>query len=224
MSRQQTTLSLLFCLANSILSAQDTRPALNAEQVKFYIDQVAPILVNNCFACHGPGSSVKGELYLGNRQDILKGGETGPAVDLENPMDSLMIQAMLYQDMEMPPKGKLPQSQVDVIIKWVTNGMPIPPDRETERPVAPKSKYNTEINDETKAYWQHTPVAPSKTPAVKNKKWPPRRPPGGPNEPQELPKRTLNLLGSPGAHFGPPEALLGLSWRSREPLGRRPPG
>ena len=90
---------------------------------------------------------MKGELYLGNRQDILKGGETGPAVDLENPMDSLMIQAMLYQDMEMPPKGKLPQSQIDIIIKWITNDMPIPPDRETERPVAPKSHYKTEINN-----------------------------------------------------------------------------
>ena len=130
MPRQLTTLALFFCFANPLLSAQDSRPALNAEQVKFYIDQVAPILVNNCFACHGPGSSVKGELYLGNRQDILKGGETGPAVDLENPMDSLLIQAMLYQDIEMPPKGKLPQSQIDIIIKWVTNDMPIPPDRE----------------------------------------------------------------------------------------------
>ncbi|HIA63301.1 MAG TPA: hypothetical protein EYN93_10475, partial [Planctomycetaceae bacterium] len=85
MSRQLTTLTILFCLVNTSFSAEDTRPVLNAEQVKFYIDQVAPILVNNCFGCHGPGSSVKGELYLGNRQDILKGGETGPAVDLENP-------------------------------------------------------------------------------------------------------------------------------------------
>ncbi|MBT4694985.1 MAG: DUF1553 domain-containing protein [Planctomycetaceae bacterium] len=172
MSRQLTTLILLICLANSILSAQDTRPALNAEQVKFYIDQVAPILVNNCFGCHGPGSNVKGDLYLGNRQDILKGGETGPAVDLENPMDSLLIQAMLYQDMEMPPKGKLPQSQIDIIVKWIRNDLRIPPDRETKRPVEPKSKYNTEINDETRAFWQHQPVAPSATPTVKNKKWP----------------------------------------------------
>ncbi|MBT4011838.1 MAG: DUF1553 domain-containing protein [Planctomycetaceae bacterium] len=172
MSRQLTTLSILLCLVNSIFAAEDTRPALNAEQVKFYIDQVAPILVNNCFGCHGPGSSVKGELYLGNRSDILKGGETGPAVDLKNPMDSLFIQAMLYQDMEMPPKGKLPQSQIDIIVKWITNGMQIPPDRETERPVALKSKYNTEINDQTKSFWQHRSVEPSIAPSVKNKTWP----------------------------------------------------
>ena len=172
MSRQLTTLTILFCLVNSIFAAEDSRPALNAEQVKFYIDQVAPILVNNCFGCHGPGSSVKGELYLGNRQDILKGGETGPSVDLENPMDSLLIQAMLYQNMEMPPKGKLPQSQIDIIVKWISNDLQIPPDRETERPVAPKSKYKTEINDETKSLWQHQSVEPSKTPAVNNRKWP----------------------------------------------------
>ncbi|MEC7567259.1 MAG: PSD1 and planctomycete cytochrome C domain-containing protein [Planctomycetota bacterium] len=159
-------------MASSTLPAQESQPTLNAEQVKFYIDQVAPILVNNCFGCHGPGSSVKGDLYLGNRQDILKGGETGPAVDLENPMDSLIVQAMLYQDMEMPPKGKLPQSQIDIVLKWITAGMRIPPDRETERPVAPKSKYNTEINDETKSLWQHQPVPPSTPPSVKNKKWP----------------------------------------------------
>ena len=120
MSRQLTTIALLSCLASSILSAEDPQPALNAEQVKFYIDQVSPILVNNCFSCHGPGSSVKGELYLGNRQDILNGGETGPAADLKNPLDSLIVQAMLYQGMEMPPKGKLPQYQIDIVIKWIT--------------------------------------------------------------------------------------------------------
>ena len=150
------------------VSAQEAEKPLNATEVKFYIDQVAPILVNNCFGCHGPGSSVKGELYLGNRRDILKGGETGPAVNLANPMDSLIIQAMLYQDMEMPPKGKLPQSQIDVVLQWITTGMRIPPDRETERPVEPKSKYKTEINDETKSFWQHQAVAASKTPSVKD--------------------------------------------------------
>lgn len=172
MLRQHITILVVIYLAGSNLPAQDSQPPLNAEQVKFYIDQVAPILVNNCFGCHGPGSSVKGELYLGNRQDILKGGESGPAVDLENPMDSLLVQAMLYEGMEMPPKGKLPQPQIDIIIKWIGNDLRIPPDRETERPVAPKSKYNTEINDETKSLWQHQPVAQSKTPSVKNKKWP----------------------------------------------------
>ena len=133
MLRQRITILVVIFFASSTLPAQDSQPTLNAEQVKFYIDQVAPILVNNCFGCHGPGSSVKGELYLGNRQDILKGGETGPAVDLENPMDSLIVQAMLYQDMEMPPKGKLPQSQIDIVLKWITAGMRIPPDRAKRR-------------------------------------------------------------------------------------------
>ena len=155
------------------VNAQDKESPqqLTAEQVKFYIEKVQPILLNNCFACHGPGSSVKGNLFMGNRADILKGGDTGPSAIVGNSKESLLIQALNYDGYEMPPKGKLPQDQIDVIAKWIDDGLLIPNDQEAARPENHASPYKTEVNEETKNFWQHQKVASPGIPKVKNRKW-----------------------------------------------------
>ena len=166
--------SLLTVLFASVpLQAQsDEKPTqLSAEQVKFYIDKVQPILLNNCYACHGPGSGVKGNLFLGNRKDILSGGDSGAAAIPGKADESLIIQAMNYDGYEMPPKGKLPQDQIDTIAKWINDGLPIPPDQEQARPEQHASPYKTEVNEETKGFWHHQQVQAPKIPNVKNKKW-----------------------------------------------------
>ena len=165
------TLTAIFIASLSVNAQEASEKQLTAEQVKFYIDKVQPILLNNCYACHGPGSSIKGNLYLGNRKDILQGGDSGPAVIPGNANDSLLLQAMNFDGFEMPPKGKLPQDQIDVIAKWINDGMPIPPDQESVRPEQHASPYKTEVNDETKAFWQHQKVAAPAIPKVRNKKW-----------------------------------------------------
>tara|TARA_B100000700_G_scaffold147303_2_gene164149 strand:- start:7320 stop:9827 length:2508 start_codon:yes stop_codon:yes gene_type:complete len=166
-----TTLTAIFIASLSVNAQEASEKQLTAEQVKFYIDKVQPILLNNCYACHGPGSSIKGNLYLGNRKDILQGGDSGPAVIPGNANDSLLLQAMNFDGFEMPPKGKLPQDQIDIIAKWINDGMPIPPDQESVRPEQHASPYKTEVNDETKAFWQHQKVAAPAIPKVRNKKW-----------------------------------------------------
>ena len=166
--------SLLTVLFASVpIQAQDEeKPSqLTAEQVKFYIDKVQPILLNNCYACHGPGSSVKGNLFLGNRKDILSGGDSGAAAIPGNAEESLIIQALNFDGFEMPPKGKLPQDQIDTIAKWINDGLPIPPDQEQARPEQHASPYKTEVNEETKGFWHHQQVQAPKIPNVKNKKW-----------------------------------------------------
>ena len=166
-----TTLTAIFIASLSVNAQEASEKQLTAEQVKFYIDKVQPILLNNCYACHGPGSSIKGNLYLGNRKDILQGGDSGPAVIPGNANDSLLLQAMNFDGFEMPPKGKLPQDQIDIIAKWINDGMPIPPDQESVRPEQHASPYKTEVNDETKAFWQHQKVTAPAIPKVGNKKW-----------------------------------------------------
>ena len=148
------------------VQAQDEeKPSqLTAEQVKFYIDKVQPILLNNCYACHGPGSSVKGNLFLGNRKDILSGGDSGAAAIPGNAEESLIIQALNFDGFEMPPKGKLPQDQIDTIAKWINDGLPIPPDQEQARPEQHASPYKTEVNEETKGFWHHQRVQAPKIP------------------------------------------------------------
>src|SRR5437763_150632 len=53
------------------------------------------ILRQNCAACHS-GASPNGGMRVSSRQDLLKGGVSGPAVSLSKPDDSLLLKAVNY--------------------------------------------------------------------------------------------------------------------------------
>jgi hypothetical protein len=55
-----------------------------AEQVRFFEESVRPILAERCFSCHGE-SKQRGDLRVDSLGALLAGGESGPALDLENP-------------------------------------------------------------------------------------------------------------------------------------------
>ena len=59
---------------------------------------------------------IKGGLNLTTRKAILEGGDTGPAVNLDKPAESLLLRAIHYKDDEhrMPPKGKLADKDIAV--------------------------------------------------------------------------------------------------------------
>src|SRR5260370_22923301 len=79
-------------------------------QVEFFEKEVQPILKARCLKCHGAEEKIKGGLRLVSRSAVLKGGDQGSAVDLEMPGESLLIQAINYDRLEMPPNGQLPES------------------------------------------------------------------------------------------------------------------
>jgi hypothetical protein len=98
----------------------------------------------------------------------LRGGETGPAVDLAKPGASLLLQAVRYEGLEMPPSGKLPAAQVATLTKWVERGAPMPAG--TGAP-APKAHAVPQVNEETKRHWSFRPVQRPAVPAVKQADW-----------------------------------------------------
>ena len=98
------------------------------EYDKFFESEVRPILQANCFACHGGEAKIKGGLKLTSRETILKGGDTGPAISLARPDDSLLLRAIHYKgDLQMPPDGPLPLKEVDTLTRWVKEGLPWTP-------------------------------------------------------------------------------------------------
>ncbi|HLQ46549.1 MAG TPA: DUF1549 domain-containing protein, partial [Planctomycetaceae bacterium] len=148
------------------LPAADNTPFAAAD-VAFFEKEVLPILKANCFACHGAEKKLQGGLRLTNRDEILKGGESGPAVDLKNPEDSLLLMAINYDGLMMPPKGKMPKAQIDVLTKWVTRGLAW---SEKAAATAAKAHGPPAVDDEARNFWAFRPVARPAVPEIKNRK------------------------------------------------------
>ena len=79
-------------------------------KARFFHEKIAPLLESRCFECHGEGD-VEGGLRATSRATLLQGGETGPAIVPGDPDRSLMIQAVRYEALQMPPKDKLPDEE-----------------------------------------------------------------------------------------------------------------
>src|SRR3954451_23194098 len=81
----------------------------DAAAVAFFEKQVRPLLVEHCHACHSAkADKMRGGLAPDNREAILRGGDTGPAVVPGKPGESLLVSAVhgTRAEFQMPPKGK----------------------------------------------------------------------------------------------------------------------
>ncbi|MDR3635570.1 MAG: DUF1549 domain-containing protein [Isosphaeraceae bacterium] len=135
----------------------------SAEQVRFFESEVRPVLVEHCAKCHGPNKPKAG-LRLDSRTAVLTGGDTGPAVVLGKPGESLLIEAVEYKGPEMPPSGKLPKEKVAALSKWVEMGAPWPGGEESAP--APVRRGPMQITEKDRQHWAFRPiVAPRLPPA-----------------------------------------------------------
>src|SRR5690349_25006048 len=120
----------LLLFASSAAAADKKAPSTaTAEQAKHFTDKVQPILKSRCWSCHSHAAKKdSGSLMLDSRGAMLTGGDSGPALDREKPEASLLLTAVRYQEdyPRMPPKGKLPEAEIAVLVEWVKLGAPWP--------------------------------------------------------------------------------------------------
>ena len=103
------------------------KPTFTAEQIEFFESEVRPVLVQHCYKCHSTDAvELQAGLYVDSREALIKGGESGTAVVVGKPEESLLIAAVKYDGTEMPPDRKLEQRHIDALIKWVEMGAPWP--------------------------------------------------------------------------------------------------
>lgn len=105
------------------------------ESVQFFESRIRPVLIEHCYECHSTESrNLKGGLLLDSRAGWMRGGDTGPVVEPGQPDRSLLIDAVGYgnTDLQMPPKGRLPDAVVADLVTWVRQGAVDP--RETPAP------------------------------------------------------------------------------------------
>ncbi|MBS0208505.1 MAG: hypothetical protein JSS27_06075 [Planctomycetes bacterium] len=88
-------------------------------------NDIAPILVRNCLACHGQ-SDPKGDYQLHTFAALSKAGESGEAsVTAGRPADSYLLTLISSQDeAERMPKDAdpMPADQVALVKRWISEG------------------------------------------------------------------------------------------------------
>ena len=120
-----TALIAINSFAVSVLAEEWT-----PQQLEFFETKIRPVLVKSCYKCHSQQAAnkneLKGGLLLDTRQGLLRGGESGPAVVVGKPDESLLLSSLAYESFEMPPTGKLPLAIIADFRKWISSGMADP--------------------------------------------------------------------------------------------------
>ena len=110
------------CLAFCQIFLSPSAPA--AEPPLSYNEHIRPILVENCFSCHGADSaSREADLRLDRRDDAIEYGAIAPG----DPDSSVILDRIFSEDPEevMPPpeiKKTLSAEQKDQLVRWVKEG------------------------------------------------------------------------------------------------------
>jgi len=143
---------------------------LTPAETEFFEKRVRPLLAQHCYQCHAADAEkVKGELLLDTADGVLAGGVSGPAIVPGKPEQSLLIKAVRWadKDTQMPPKTKLSDEQIAVLVQWVKMGAP-DPRHESGKPAR---QVGPSIED-GRNFWAFQPVKKPVVPAVKDAAWP----------------------------------------------------
>jgi len=119
---------------------------------EFFEKKVRPLLVAKCYQCHS-GTKTSGGLSLETKAGWVKGGDSGPAILPGNLDKSLLIDAINYRRLEMPPAdmgGKLKPAEIEILTTWVARGAIDP--RVANEHLGGMSK------QDAKAWWSYQPV------------------------------------------------------------------
>ena len=75
-----------------------------ADELEFFETRIRPVLVQHCYECHSSSSAhANGNLLVDYRDGIRHGGESGASVVPGKPDESLLLEALRYESLEMPP-------------------------------------------------------------------------------------------------------------------------
>ncbi len=112
-----------------------TKRVPEADQLRFFENSIRPLLVNRCYECHA-GEESEGGLRLDVAGALSKGGDSGAAVVPGKPDESLLVSAIRYEDLEMPPDEPLSDAEKLAIERWIETGAYWPIDREATQAAA----------------------------------------------------------------------------------------
>jgi hypothetical protein len=179
-----------------VAQAQDTLAesrgfSSDAANLEFFEKNVRPLLIQHCYECHS-GPESKGGLKLDSQSSLRHGGDSGAVVQTGQPDSSLLVKAVRYKDLDlqMPPKNRLPESQIEILERWVEQGAVFPesslnqdPMEGTDKQAEPGNSSNGNSStdgspkpngmsiEDGRKFWSMLPLSDPKIPQVQNPKW-----------------------------------------------------
>ena len=110
-----------------LLLASQARAEGPEADFEFFETRIRPVLIAHCYECHSASAKVlQGGLRLDTRSTSRRGGDSGAAVIPQDTENSLLLSALRYDDLQMPPSGRLPQRVIDDFQQWIEMGAPDP--------------------------------------------------------------------------------------------------
>ena len=165
--RRSAGVAWLCFLVGVVSGAKEARSAevisFDRSRINFFETNIRPVLVSKCYTCHSltalKARKLKANLLLDSRGGMLSGGESGPAIVPGKPDESLLIEAIRYESLEMPPEGKLTDEVIAQFEEWIEMGAPDPRDDETIN--RPDLKLNA-----GREHWAFQPLQDSTIPTI----------------------------------------------------------
>jgi hypothetical protein len=148
--------------------ARAAEPAPDATKVEFFEKKIRPVLAEQCYKCHSEEAAkqkkLKGGLKLDTKAGLLAGGDTGAAVVPGKPGAGTLLKSLKYDgDVQMPPKGKLPDAVVKDFEKWIADGATDP------RAATAAQAAGIDV-EKGKQFWAFRPVKEPAVPQITNHK------------------------------------------------------
>jgi hypothetical protein len=142
---------------------------ITPEQEQFFEAKIRPILAAQCGKCHAStAEKLRGGLRVDTREGLRAGGDSGPAIVPGQPDESPLIRAIRYhdEDLQMPPKAKLPDAVVSDFEAWIRMGAPDP-----RTGPAPAGRPSADLA-KARAFWSFQPPKKTTPPPVRRTDWP----------------------------------------------------
>ena len=150
----------------------DAHAGIPPDQLSFFEKNIRPVLVEHCYKCHSAESEkIKGGFTLDTKQSTLLGGESGhPGVTPGSLSESSLYEAITWanEDMQMPPKNKLPDDVIANFRKWIEMGAPDPRDQTVPHVAGGKREISM---DEGRKHWAFQKPKTSVVPDLKDETW-----------------------------------------------------
>ena len=132
----------------------------------FFEARVRPLLVKHCLECHG-AKKQEGGLRLDSRDAWIRGGDRGAAINAGQPDQSLLIEAVRYDnpELKMPPAKKLTAKEIADLEAWIKRGA-FDPRRESAAQTTARMSL-----EQARSFWSFQPLKAHVVPQDTGDRW-----------------------------------------------------